>query len=105
MISKVKSYAKKILKGLFKLDLILDHFIIDSLDENPIIVDLGAGTGAFSDIVLRRYCSCKIILVEPSPSLFMQLALKFKDKNIELLNAAIGSKIKNNEKFYLSMNY
>lgn len=107
MIKKAKILIKKILEAFFGIYNLDDHFfIINSFDKSPVIVDLGAGKGEFPDSILKKCPCCRIILVEPDPSLVQELTKKFENQNnVEVLDVAVGNKTTNNGKFYLSKNW
>jgi FkbM family methyltransferase len=79
--------------------------MINSFEKSPVVVDLGAGKGEFTEKILEKYASPRIISVEPDPSLFRELTKKFKKQsNIETLEAAVGYGENNFAKFYLNKN-
>jgi FkbM family methyltransferase len=89
--------------GIYPFD---DHFMINDFEKSPVIVDLGAGKGEFTERILEKYPSSRIILVEPNPSMFRELTKKFeKQNNVEILEAAVGNEENNYCKFYLSKNW
>jgi FkbM family methyltransferase len=107
VIGRGKMVIKNRIEHFFGVCNLDGHFIVNSLDGSSLIVDLGAGKGEFPENVLKIYPSCRIILVEPDPSLFSGLAKKYeKQNNIEVLNAVVIGNDKNNgaRKFYLGKN-
>ena len=60
------------------------------LHENStdLIFDVGANVGSKSDIFSRL--AKQVIAFEPSPSLFLLLKNKFKNRNVQILNLALG---------------
>ena len=80
--------------------------MINSFCNLGVVVDLGAGKGEFSERLLEKSPSSRIILVEPDPSLFRELEKKFETQdNIEVFEAAIGNEENKNRKFYLNKNW
>ena len=57
------------------------------------VVDVGANTGQWSEMLLDCVAPERLIMIEPGPSAFAALKNKFeKDPRIELHNVAIGEK-------------
>ncbi len=93
--------------GIYNLD---EHLLVNNFGKSSVIVDLGAGKGEFPEWILREfpyeYPTCRIILVEPNPALIQELTKKFESqKQVEILEAAVGNKITDNAKFYLSKSF
>lgn len=65
---------------------------------------MGASKGEFSKEFLRRCSASKAVLIEPSPTLAQGLILDFAEKNVYILNAAMGSQVSESISFYLSKN-
>jgi len=103
MVKDAKIFIKKILRALFQIDCIKDHYFIKSLGKKPIIVDLGASKGEFISKILEIYPFSNAILIEPSPCSAEILNQRFGKKgNVHILRAAIGDKNEEGVKFYLS---
>jgi len=99
MKKKIKNFIFKLLR----IDFFEDHYFINNLKKDSIILDLGAGGTEAPDKILKKYPTCRIILIEAHPHLCEELTLKFKNgHNIEIFNAAIGGQSKDSVKFYLS---
>jgi FkbM family methyltransferase len=106
MAKTVKDSVRKIIEAFFGIVNVQGHFVVNSFGASPVIVDLGAGGGEFSKEMLRKCPHCRIFMVEPDPSSAQELTRKFKDqKNVEILEAAVGGKTIDNCKFYLSKNW
>jgi FkbM family methyltransferase len=63
---------------------VVHHTFVDIARSNPVIVDLGAHMGEFSEEISKMYSPEKIIMVEPHPELYRQLP-----QNMKSINAAI----------------
>ncbi len=110
MISLATKIARRLRRHLLRVVLRVhsasDHFYIDGFHDTPVIVDLGAGKGAFSTQLSRVYPNSRMILVEPDPSLAHGLASVFSDyPNIHILNAAITNRLGSHTTFYLSKDW
>ncbi len=57
-----------------------DHTFISTFNQYPIIVDLGAGKGDFTNEILKMYHDARLILVEAEPSLYRHLVNSFRNK-------------------------
>lgn len=96
-----KKFVKFLMSTLFNLESYEDHCFINEFDENPVVVDLGSNEGNFSKVILNKYPSAKMILVEPNPHLNEKLGLICMGKNAEVLNAAVVSQPNHSIPFYL----
>lgn len=106
-IVKLRKILKSTIERFFGVCNLVDHFIVNSLDQTSVIVDLGAGKGEFSDCILSKLPNCRIISVEPDPFLFHELTMKYeKQNNVEVLNAAAtgNEAITGEREFYLGKN-
>ena len=101
----VRHSVRKFIESFFRIVNTQNHFFIDD-GAFSVVVVLGAGRGEFSEEVMRRCPFCRIVMVEPTPILAQGLIRKFKDqKNVEILEVAVGSKTKDSCRFYLSKNW
>lgn len=70
------------------------HILNHSLDENSIVIDLGAYTGVWANLLNRRV-KCKIYLLEPIKKFTNILERKYKNNpNIKILNFGISTENK-----------
>tara|TARA_Y100000590_G_scaffold441019_1_gene567145 strand:- start:332 stop:1042 length:711 start_codon:yes stop_codon:yes gene_type:complete len=75
-------HQKKILKFIKKKQLNLKYFF-----------DIGAHMGTYSDLILRNFENCKILMFEPQKNIFKKIQIKYKNKkNIKIYNYAISDK-------------
>ena len=75
-------HQKKILKFIKKNQLNLKYFL-----------DIGAHMGTYSDLILRNFKNCKILMFEPQKNIFNKIQVKYKNKkNIKIYNCAISDK-------------
>ena len=75
-------HQKKILKFIKKKQLNLKYFF-----------DIGAHMGTYSDLILRNFKNCKILMFEPQKNIFKKIQIKYKNKrNIKIYNYAISDK-------------
>ena len=75
-------HQKRILKFIKKNQLNLKCFI-----------DIGAHMGTYSDLILRNFKNCKILMFEPQKNIFKKIQIKYKNKrNIKIYNYAISDK-------------
>jgi len=103
MIRRVLFQIRNVIEASFGIYDLNEHFMIDGFDKFPVVVDLGAGKGKFGEMILEKYPSSRIILVEPAPLQFQELTKKFeKQDNVEILEAAVGNEENNHGKFYLN---
>lgn len=70
-----------------------------NLDDNDkLVIDIGANIGIYTVLLSHLYPKCKIISIEPSPTIFEKLKLSCQlnnlipGSNIELLNRAVSDK-------------
>lgn len=71
------------------IDNILGHSFFQKLDENSIVVDLGANHGVFAHSIIRRYGS-RVFAVEPVPDLALQISQHLR---LTLLPCAISGSV------------
>ena len=65
--------------------------VLRSLGESsPVILDVGANRGEYTDALLRRFPSAKCFLFEPSPETFALLTTRITGSNIVLLNFGLA---------------
>jgi len=85
---------------------IYDHLFVNIKSKNKkyVFVDMGASKGLFAKEFMTRHSVSKAVLIEPDPSLAQGLVSDFADKNIYILNAAIGPRAAESVPFYLSKN-
>ena len=68
-----------------------------------LIFDIGANRGEFADKCLEEFKECKVVLVEPNPSLYSFLLNKFKyNGNISIANRAMSNTSEKLVDFYIS---
>ena len=60
--------------------------------EEPIIFDVGANVGEYTNIIINNFPKAKIFSFEPHPATFSVLSSKNFTKNVKLYNIAIGEK-------------
>jgi FkbM family methyltransferase len=88
-----------------RFERVRQHSFIDCFDEKSVVLDLGANKGAFSRKLMKNWNFSKLILVEGNPNLVRKMRILFRDKkNVDVINALIGSKAKKHVKFYISNN-
>lgn len=58
--------------------------------EAPVLVDVGAHVGAYSDLLLQSLPLGRLIIIEPHPTTFAKLERRFRGNTI-LVNSAMGS--------------
>jgi len=94
------------LRRILDIENIYHHFYISIFQRNKkyVLVDMGANKGLFAKEFLRRCSISKAVLIEPDPSLAKDLRSDFPEKNIYILNAAIGPEVSESVPFYLSKN-
>jgi len=106
MSKKAKRQIRRLIESSLGLYSLNGHFMMKCKNLSPVILDLGAGKGEFSDSVLTKYPSSRIILVEPVPDSVQNLVKKFEDQNnVEILAAAIGNNTVKECRFFLSKNW
>lgn len=74
---------------IIKINHVLD---LDLLSDSPLILDVGANTGMYTDFLLRTCGNVEIIAIECSTTNFNALLKKNYDSNVTLINAALSSK-------------
>ncbi len=61
--------------------------VIDFKDDNPRVLDLGAGTGLLTMFLLEKYPNARVTLVDLSDNMLNEARMRFKDNaNINYLN-------------------
>ena len=75
-------HQKKILKFIKKNKINLKYFL-----------DIGAYMGTYSDLILKNFENCKILMFEPQKNIFKKIKIKYEHKkNIKIYNCAISDK-------------
>ena len=75
-------HQKKILKFIRKNNINLKYFL-----------DVGSHMGTYSDLMLKDFKNCKVLMFEPQTNIFKKIRLKYKNKkNIKIYNYAISDK-------------
>ena len=75
-------HQKKILKFIKKNIINLKYFL-----------DIGAYMGTYSDLILKNFENCKILMFEPQKNIFKKIKIKYEHKkNIKIYNYAISDK-------------
>lgn len=98
-------YPNSLLKCRLNCEWIADHLYINIFAKSTkkyVIVDMGSNRGDFAKAFLNMYPASTAVLIEPNPYLAEGLISDFADKNVFILNAAIGSRICESVPFYLS---
>jgi len=76
-------HQRKIIKFIRKNNLNLNYFF-----------DIGSHLGTYSDLILRDFKKCKILMLEPQLKIFKKIKKKYKNKkNIKIYNFAASNKI------------
>lgn len=66
-----------------------DLCLQSSLNENSIVMDIGAYTGNWADQVLKKY-NCRLYLLEPVPSFFETLQQKYQNnERVKMKNLGV----------------
>ena len=106
MIGTLKSICKKMLKALFGINTLYDHYFVSFSRKNPVIVDLGAGYGTFIEQLLGNIPIAECILIEADPFSIQKLSIKLGGrKNVKIVHAAIGPRSSDKVWFYLAKNH
>ena len=71
--------------------------IIKFIRENNINInfffDIGSHMGTYSDLILKDFGKCKVLMFEPQIAIFKKIKIKYKyKKNIKIYNCAISDK-------------
>ena len=75
-------HQKKILKFIKKNKINSKYFL-----------DIGAYMGTYSDLILKNFENCKILMFEPQKNIFEKIKIKYgHKKNIKIYNCAISDK-------------
>ena len=75
-------HQKKILKFIKKNKINPKYFL-----------DIGAYMGTYSDLILKNFENCKILMFEPQKNIFKKIKIKYEHKkNIKIYNCAISDK-------------
>ena len=75
-------HQKKIIKFIRKNNINLKYFL-----------DIGSHMGTYSDLILKDFSNCKILMFEPQINIFKKIKIKYKNKkNIKIYNCAISNK-------------
>ncbi len=58
-----------------------------------IFFDIGSHMGTYSDLILKDFKKCKVLMFEPQIDIFSKIKMKYKNrKNIKVYNCAISNK-------------
>ena len=75
-------HQKKIIKFIRKNNINLKYFL-----------DIGSHMGTYSDLILKDFSNCKILMFEPQINIFKKIKTKYKNKkNIKIYNCAISNR-------------
>ena len=75
-------HQKKILKFIRKNNINLKYFL-----------DVGSHMGTYSDLMLKDFKNCKVLMFEPQANIFKKIRLKYKNKkNIKIYNCAASDR-------------
>ena len=86
-------HQKKIIKFIRKNNINLKYFL-----------DIGSHMGTYSDLILKDFSNCKILMFEPQINIFKKIKTKYKNKkNIKIYNCAISNKSASKE-IYINKN-
>jgi len=58
---------------------------------NPVIIEIGSNTGTTTSLFLKAFPEAKIYCFEPDPSLVLRFKNNINNKNVNLLEVAIGN--------------
>ena len=59
---------------------------------DPVIMDVGANVGDFSELVMAQYSGAQVYAFEPSAATFVKLAERAKSRGFVAIQAAMGAK-------------
>jgi len=75
-------HQKKIIKFIRKNYINIKYFL-----------DVGSHIGTYSDLILKDFNNCKILMIEPQINIFNKIKRKYKNKkNIKIYNYAVSDK-------------
>ena len=75
-------HQKRIIKFIRKNNINLKYFL-----------DIGSHMGTYSDLILRDFKNCKVLMFEPQISILKKIKVKYKNKkNIKIYNCAISDR-------------
>lgn len=80
--------------------------LVPMLSDNPIIIDVGANKGEWSDVVMRMIPDCHVVFIEPNKVLIHYLMMKYdyNENHITYLNMAAYRKAGKTIPFYYFTN-
>jgi FkbM family methyltransferase len=59
--------------------------------DNPVIFDVGANTGNYTNLVLQHFPNTQIHAFEPQPDNYSYLSNRKKNGNVKYYNIALGN--------------
>ena len=75
-------HQKRIIKFIRKNNISINFFF-----------DIGSHMGTYSDLILKDFRKCKVLMFEPQITIFKKIKIKYKNKkNIKIYNCAISDK-------------
>ena len=75
-------HQKRIIKFIRKNNIRINFFF-----------DIGSHMGTYSDLIIKNFRKCKVLMFEPQIIIFKKIKIKYKNKkNIKIYNCAISNK-------------
>ena len=73
-------------------DLKIIQGVKNYMGESPVIIDVGANRGNYTDFALTLFPNAKVVLIEPNDMWIDELKRKYSDnKNIDIFNTTDGT--------------